>query len=53
MFKSKLIKQVMREGAQVQVRAMLGKNAGQEAPMFPGGLVSSMDGLSWEPSPSA
>jgi FAD-dependent halogenase len=53
MFKSQVVKQVMQEGAQVQMRAMLGKDLGEEAPLFPGGLVPSMDGLSWEPGTPA
>ena len=50
MLKSSVVKQAMQAGSQVQMRALLGKDAAQEAPMFPGGLVPSLDGLCWEPS---
>lgn len=46
MFKSTIVKQVMREGAQVQARALLGE-AVVEAPLFEGGLVPSGDGYFW------
>ncbi|GII96321.1 tryptophan 7-halogenase [Sinosporangium siamense] len=49
MFKSTVVKQVMAEGGQVQMRAMLGEDAEPEVPLFPGGLVASPDGLSWLP----
>jgi halogenation protein CepH len=48
MLKSSVVKGAMHEGSQVQMRALLGTAAAQEATMFPGGLVSSLDGLSWE-----
>lgn len=51
MLKSAIVKQAMQEGSQVQMRALLGKDAVREVPLFPGGLVSSLDGLCWEPSP--
>jgi halogenation protein CepH len=50
MFKSTVIKQAMHAGSQVQMRALLGEDAAQEAPLFPGGLVPSLDGMYWEPS---
>ncbi|GAA4253445.1 tryptophan 7-halogenase [Dactylosporangium darangshiense] len=50
MLRSTIVKQAMQEGSQVQMRALLGKDAAQEAPLFPGGLVPSLDGLHWEPS---
>ena len=53
MLKSAVVKQAMQEGSQVQMRALLGKDAAQEAPLFPGGLVPSLDGLSWEASTHA
>lgn len=46
MFKSTVIRQAMREGAQVQARALLGE-AVVEAPLFEGGLVPSGDGYFW------
>ncbi|MEU7874956.1 tryptophan 7-halogenase [Dactylosporangium sp. NPDC049140] len=48
MLKSAVVKQAMHEGSQVQMRALLGEDAAQEAPMFPGGLTPSLDGLGWE-----
>jgi len=45
--KSSIVKQAMREGAKVQARALLGEEAGIEAPLFEGGLIPSPDGLSW------
>jgi halogenation protein CepH len=45
--KSEIIKGVMQEGGQVQMHALLGEDAEPEAPLFPGGLVASVDGLQW------
>jgi FAD-dependent halogenase len=45
-FKSTVIRQMMREGAQVQARAALGEEM-VEAPLFDGGLVPSGDGYFW------
>jgi FAD-dependent halogenase len=45
-FKSTVIRQAMREGAQVQARALLGATV-VEAPLFEGGLVPSGDGYFW------
>ncbi len=39
---------VLAEGAQLPLRGLLGAAAGDEPPMFPGGLVSSADGRRWE-----
>ncbi|MBV8932765.1 MAG: tryptophan 7-halogenase [Kutzneria sp.] len=47
LFKSSVVRQAMEEGAQVQSRAMLGADLGAEAPIFPGGLIPSGDGLLW------
>lgn len=47
MFKSAIVRKTMQESAQVQARAQLGASFTNEAPIFPGGLVSSSDGLSW------
>ena len=44
---SAVVREAMQEGAQVQTRALLGADLGQEAPLFPGGLVPSADGLLW------
>ncbi|NBH07212.1 tryptophan 7-halogenase [Amycolatopsis sp. SID8362] len=38
---------VLAEGAQLQLRGLLGEAAGDEAPLFPGGLVSTVDGRRW------
>ncbi|MFC6021573.1 tryptophan 7-halogenase [Plantactinospora solaniradicis] len=48
LFKSSVVRQAMREGAQVQTRAQLGEYAGAEAPIFEGGLIASTDGMFWE-----
>jgi halogenation protein CepH len=47
LFKSSVIRDVMREGSQVQVTALLGEDADLEDPLFPGGLISSADGMFW------
>ncbi|MFJ4671485.1 tryptophan halogenase family protein [Kitasatospora purpeofusca] len=47
MFSSHVVKQVMQEGGQVQMRAVLGEDAAPEEPVFPGGLVASPDGMKW------
>ncbi|MDR7276966.1 tryptophan halogenase family protein [Catenuloplanes atrovinosus] len=49
MFKSHVVKQVMQEGGQVQMKAVLGADAEPELPIFPGGLVVSPDGMKWLP----
>lgn len=48
LFRSSVVKQAMRESTQVQLRAQLGDDAGQEAQMFDGGLIPTPDGLSWQ-----
>ena len=48
--RSPVIRGVMQEGSQMQMRALLGSDAEPEAPLFPGGLVSSPDGMFWLPS---
>ncbi|MFI5916511.1 tryptophan 7-halogenase [Dactylosporangium sp. NPDC051541] len=53
MLRSSVVKQAMHEGSQVQMRALLGEAAVREAPLFPGGLVPSLDSLTWEPSAPA
>jgi FAD-dependent halogenase len=50
MLKSSVVKQAMKEGAHVQMRALLGDEAAPESPMFPGGLVPSADALMWQRS---
>ncbi|GLY02202.1 tryptophan halogenase family protein [Actinoplanes sp. NBRC 101535] len=49
LFKSQVVKQVMQEGGQVQMSAVLGDDAEPELPLFPGGLVASPDGMKWLP----
>lgn len=53
LFKSSVVKQVMQEGSQVQMRAVLGDDAEPEAALFPGGLVASPDGMFWLPAEQA
>jgi FAD-dependent halogenase len=47
LFKSSVVKQAMKEGAQVQTHALLGEYAEEESPLFDGGLVPSRDGMFW------
>jgi halogenation protein CepH len=47
LFKSSVVRQAMREGSQVQARAVLGEDAEAELPLFDGGLVCSADGMFW------
>ncbi|MFF3325667.1 tryptophan 7-halogenase [Streptomyces sp. NPDC002889] len=49
LFRSSVVRQAMQEGAQVQSRAFLGEDLGPDVPMFPGGLVTSNDGMLWLP----
>ncbi len=47
LFKSSVVREAMLEGAHVQTRALLGKAAAAETPLFDNGLVPSPDGLLW------
>ncbi|MQY03024.1 tryptophan 7-halogenase [Actinomadura macrotermitis] len=47
LFRSSVVKQAMQEGAQVQGRALLGEDLGEDVPMFEGGLITSDDGMLW------
>jgi len=47
MFKSAIVREAMKESAQLQARAQLGAEFRSETPIFPGGLISSDDGLLW------
>ncbi|RSM55262.1 tryptophan halogenase [Amycolatopsis sp. WAC 01376] len=49
LYKSQVVKQVMQEAGQEQMRAVLGEDAEPELPLFPGGLVTSPDGMKWLP----
>lgn len=49
LFKSQVVRQVMQEGGQEQMRVLLGEDAEPELPLFPGGLVTSPDGMKWLP----
>jgi len=49
LFKSQVVKQVMQEGGLEQMRVILGEDAEPELPLFPGGLVTSADGMKWLP----
>ncbi|KDA41639.1 tryptophan 7-halogenase [Frankia sp. BMG5.23] len=42
-----VVANAMAEGVRVQAQAWLGAEAGDETPLFPDGLVSSLDGLRW------
>ncbi len=46
-FSRRLMGEVLAEGARLQLRGLLGETAGREPPMFPGGLVPSLDGRRW------
>lgn len=48
LMKSSVVREVMQEGGQVQMRALLGADAEPEAPLFSGGLVPSEDGMFWQ-----
>jgi halogenation protein CepH len=45
-FRTEVVRQAMREGSLVQMRAAFGAEA-PEAPLFAGGLVPSADGMFW------
>jgi halogenation protein CepH len=47
LFRASVVRQVMEESTQVQMRAMLGDDAEPEVPLTPGGLVASPDGMFW------
>ncbi|QDQ10092.1 tryptophan 7-halogenase [Streptomyces spectabilis] len=47
LFKSSVVREVMQEGGQVQMRALLGEDAEAEAPLYGDGLVPSADGMLW------
>ena len=47
LIRSSVVKHAMQEGAKEQTRVLLGQDAGQETPLFDGGLVPSADGLAW------
>jgi halogenation protein CepH len=46
-FSRKMFGDVLAEGVQLQLRGLLGEAAGDEPPMFPGGLVPAADGRKW------
>jgi FAD-dependent halogenase len=47
MYRSTVVRQAMQESSQIQMRASFGADAEAEESLFPGGLVSSPDGLFW------
>lgn len=47
LYQSEIVGNVMEQGTQVQARAVLGGDLGDEEPLFAGGLVPSADGLRW------
>ncbi|HTI19629.1 MAG TPA: tryptophan 7-halogenase [Kutzneria sp.] len=46
-FSRRILDDVLAEGAELQLRGVLGDAAGDEPPMFPGGLIPSPDGRRW------
>lgn len=49
LFRAQVVSDVMREMNQIQMRGVLGAQT-PESPLLTGGLISSMDGLSWAES---
>ncbi|MFI1328891.1 tryptophan 7-halogenase [Streptomyces sp. NPDC020845] len=49
---SSVVREAMVEGSKVQIQALLGEDAEDEAPLFEGGLIPSPDGLSWVHAPT-
>lgn len=47
LFRSSIVRQAMRESAQIQSLAVLGGGAECEVPLFDNGLVPSPDGMFW------
>jgi FAD-dependent halogenase len=47
MFSTELVSGVLQQGARLQIHGLLGEAAGQEPPMFEGGLGVSPDGRRW------
>jgi FAD-dependent halogenase len=47
LFKTPMVRNVMHQGSQLQARADLGAEFDVEQPFFPGGMISSADGLLW------
>jgi halogenation protein CepH len=46
-FSRRILDDVLAEGAELQLRGVLGDAAGDEPPLFPGGLIPSPDGRRW------
>jgi halogenation protein CepH len=46
-----VVQEAMKEGAKVQMNALLGEDAEQETPLFENGLIPSPDGMFWVPAP--
>jgi len=49
MYRSTVVRQAMQESSHIQMQASFGADAEPEAPLFPGGLVPSPDGMFWAP----
>lgn len=47
LFRSSVVRQAMKQGSEIQARALLGKAMDGETPLFAGGLVTSPDGMFW------
>jgi halogenation protein CepH len=50
LFRASIVRDVMADGSQLQTLGLLGADAEAERPLFPGGLVPSLDGMFWLPS---
>ena len=47
-----VVTSAMSEAARIQVQVLLGADAEEETPLFPDGLISSIDGVHWAHPPS-
>ncbi|MGH3932862.1 MAG: tryptophan 7-halogenase [Pseudonocardiaceae bacterium] len=47
-----VVANAMGQAAQIQLQVLLGADAGQETPLFPNGLISTIDGVHWTHPPS-
>ncbi len=47
LMRSAIVRHAMQEGANEQARVLLGQDIDPDGSLFEGGLVASLDGLSW------